>query len=64
MARTDPMKAASDVPAEMYINATMASIALSLFLYAIGRKQAAVFVGLWAPTIVNLGLFMKLLGRR
>lgn len=59
-----PLKTASDMEPETFITATGASIVLSLFLYAIGRKQAAVFVGLWAPTIVNLGLFLKLLGKR
>ncbi len=59
-----PLKTASQMEPETFITATGASIALSLLLYAFGRKQAAVFVGLWAPTIVNLGLFLKLLGRR
>jgi hypothetical protein len=28
---------------------------LSLALYFSGRRETAIFVGLWAPTIMNLG---------
>ena len=31
------------------------SILLSLFLYTSGRRETAIFVGLWAPTVLNLG---------
>jgi hypothetical protein len=57
------MQMADDIPTEAYLAATGASILLSLVLYLTGKKQAAQFVGLWAPTIINLGLFAKLLGR-
>ena len=33
----------------------MLSILLSLFLYLSGRREAGIFVGLWAPTVLNLG---------
>ena len=33
----------------------MLSIVLSLVLYMTGRREAGIFVGLWAPTILNLG---------
>jgi hypothetical protein len=62
-ARNQPMQLADDIPAEVYLAATGVSILLSLLLYLTGKKQAAQFVGLWAPTIINLGLFAKLLGR-
>lgn len=57
------MGMADDIPNEAYVAATGASIVLSLLLYATGKKQAAQFVGLWAPTIINLGLFFRLLRR-
>lgn len=37
--------------------AAMGSIALALGLYARKRKDDAVFVGLWAPTLLALDLF-------
>ena len=61
--KNQPMQMADDIPTEVYLAATGASILLSLVLYLTGKKQAAQFVGLWAPTIINLGLFAKLLGR-
>jgi hypothetical protein len=44
-----------------YLGAVLGSILLSLALRAANKKEAANFVGLWAPTILNLGLYMKLL---
>jgi hypothetical protein len=39
----------------IYIGGTLISILISLALYATGRRESAIFVGLWAPTILNLG---------
>jgi len=39
----------------IYVAGTLASILLSLSLYLTGRREAGIFVGLWAPTILNLG---------
>jgi hypothetical protein len=39
----------------IYIGGTLVSILISLALYATGRRESAIFVGLWAPTILNLG---------
>ncbi len=39
----------------IYIGGTLLSIVISLALYFSGRRESAIFVGLWAPTIMNLG---------
>lgn len=39
----------------MYVGGTLISIVISLWLYLSGRRETAIFVGLWAPTILNLG---------
>ena len=39
----------------LYVGGTLISILISLVLYATGRRETAIFVGLWAPTILNLG---------
>ena len=39
----------------IYVGGTLLSILISLALYATGRRASAIFVGLWAPTILNLG---------
>ena len=39
----------------IYVGGTLLSILVSLALYLSGRREAGIFVGLWAPTILNLG---------
>ena len=39
----------------IYVGGKLVSILISLALYATGRRESAIFVGLWAPTILNLG---------
>jgi len=39
----------------VYIGATLVSILISISLYRSDRQNLAIFVGLWAPTILNLG---------
>jgi hypothetical protein len=40
--------------------AALGSIGLSLFFQATGKKDNANFVGQWAPTLLILGLYNKL----
>jgi hypothetical protein len=39
----------------IHLGGTLLSILISLYLYTSGRRETAIFVGLWAPTILNLG---------
>ena len=39
----------------IYLGGTLLSILLSLYLYLSGRRETGIFVGLWAPTVLNLG---------
>ena len=39
----------------IYLGGTLLSILLSLYLFNSGRREKAIFVGLWAPTVLNLG---------
>jgi Na+/melibiose symporter-like transporter len=39
----------------IYVGGTLISILISLALYFTGRRESAIFVGLWAPTILDLG---------
>ncbi|HEY8370089.1 MAG TPA: hypothetical protein VIM86_12330 [Thermodesulfobacteriota bacterium] len=56
-----PMRAGEQAPSKAYMAAVVGSILASLGLFLAGRTAAGIFVGLWAPTILNLGLFNKLL---
>jgi hypothetical protein len=40
---------------QIYIGGTLLSILISLFLFLSGRRETAIFVGLWAPTVLDLG---------
>lgn len=50
-----------NLPSGYYLAGTFASILLSLGLFLMGRKLTSVFVGLWAPTILLLTLFYKMM---
>ena len=39
----------------IHVGGTLLSILLSLYLYLSGKRETAIFVGLWAPTILDLG---------
>lgn len=57
----DVLESIENLPSSVYYGGVFGSIILSLGLYLSGRRQAGIFVGLWAPTILNLGLYNKLL---
>jgi hypothetical protein len=39
----------------IYVGGTLISILISLYLFISGRRESGIFVGLWAPTVLNLG---------
>lgn len=43
---------------EVYVAGAVLSILISFVLYATGRREAGIFVGLWAPTILLIGDLM------
>jgi hypothetical protein len=43
----------AEVGKEVYVAGTVVSILISLYLT--GRREAGIFVGLWAPTLLLLG---------
>jgi hypothetical protein len=44
-----------DASKGIYLGGTLLSILISLYLFASGRRETGIFVGLWAPTVLNLG---------
>jgi hypothetical protein len=48
------------IPSIAYLGLAVGSMALSLTLMMAGRRDAANFVGQWAPTILIMGLYNKL----
>jgi hypothetical protein len=48
------------VPSGTYLMLAIGSMALSLMMMLTGRKEAANFIGQWAPTLLIIGLYNKL----
>ncbi len=57
----DIMETIENLPSSVYYGGVFGSILLAIGLFSTGKREAGIFVGLWAPTILNLGLYNKLL---
>jgi hypothetical protein len=55
------LKMMEEVPTQTYLRAALVAVGLSALLRLFGKKDAAVFVGQWPPTLILLGLAYKLL---
>jgi len=58
---SDILDTLENLPSSVYYGGVLGSIALSVALFVSGKRETGIFVGLWAPTILNLGLYNKLL---
>lgn len=43
----------------LFMGASLATIVFSKLLYLYGYKEDAIFVGLWAPSILAFGIYLK-----
>ena len=50
----------SQLPSDLFLWAAGGSIVGSLILQTMGEQKKALFVGQWAPTLLVLGLYNKL----
>jgi hypothetical protein len=48
------------LPSDTFLWAAIGSMAASLVLHGMGKKETSNFVGQWAPTLLILGLYNKL----
>lgn len=48
------------IPSDLFLWGAVGSIGLALTLRAMNRKEDSSFVGQWAPTLLILGLYNKL----
>jgi len=48
------------LPSDLFLWAALGSVAGSLMLQFSGKKDESLFVGQWAPTLLILGLYNKL----
>ena len=47
-----------DVQGLVY-GASMVSIVMAIYMFATGKKDTGIFIGLWAPTFLGLGTFFN-----
>ena len=59
VARTIEQQTAK-LPSDTFLWAAVGSIALSLFFQMNGDEKKSTFIGQWAPTLLILGLYNKL----
>jgi hypothetical protein len=50
----------SKLPSDTFLWAAVGSVAASATLQALGQKHASLFVGQWAPVMLMLGIYNKL----
>ena len=48
------------IPSSVYLSLAISAMGASLFLMLAGRKDTAHFVGQWAPAILIMGLYNKI----
>jgi len=48
------------LPSDVFLWGAVGAIAGSMTLQLIGNKQVSLFIGQWAPTLLILGLYNKL----
>jgi len=48
------------IPSDIYLWAAVGTMALSLSLFLVRQKHASVFFGQWAPSLLIIGLYNKL----
>ena len=47
-----------DVQGLIY-GASLVSIIMAIYMFATGKKDTGIFIGLWAPTFLGLGTFFN-----
>ena len=47
-----------DVQGLVY-GASLVSIIMAIYMFATGKKDTGIFIGLWAPTFLGLGTFFN-----
>ncbi len=55
------LQSAEELSSRSYFLGAFASICISALFFVTGRRSIAYFIGLWAPTILIMGLFAKTL---
>lgn len=46
------------------LTSVLISFVLSVYLWFAGYKEAGLFVGLWVPSLLSLGCYLKIISKR
>ena len=50
---------AAKIPSDVFLFAALSAMGLSLAFEVTGRREASRFVGMWAPTLLTMGVYNK-----
>lgn len=48
------------IPSDWFLAASFGAMGLSLYFYSRGKRDRSNLVGLWAPTLLTMGVYNKL----
>lgn len=48
------------VPSHVFLVASFGAIGLSLYYYTRGKREVSNLIGMWAPTLLTMGVYNKL----
>jgi hypothetical protein len=48
------------VPSNIFLAASLSAIGCSLYLFLSGKRDTSILVGMWAPTLLTMGVYNKL----
>lgn len=48
------------VPSDWFLTASFCAMGLSLYYYVNGQRERSNLVGMWAPTLLTMGVYNKL----
>jgi hypothetical protein len=51
---------AAKIPSDAFLFAALSAMGASLVLEVLGRRRESRFVGMWAPTLLTMGVYNKL----
>lgn len=50
---------AAKIPSDLFLFAALGAMGLSLFMEVTHRREASRFFGMWAPTLLTMGVYNK-----
>lgn len=55
---------AAKIPSDVFLFSAIGAMGLSFLLHLGGRRESSRFVGMWAPTLLTMGVYNKMVKMR